>query len=65
MVRAGVVREIGLMDESYFLYADDIDWGLRMTRAGETALFSTGYRGRPLPRRHGQDDSSRDQHPVA
>jgi hypothetical protein len=39
MVRAGVVREIGLMDESYFLYADDIDWGLRMTRAGHRLYF--------------------------
>ncbi len=39
MVRAEVVRKIGLMDEAYFLYADDIDWGLRMTRAGERLYF--------------------------
>jgi len=39
MVRADVVRRIGLMDESYFIYADDIDWGLRMTRAGAKLFF--------------------------
>jgi hypothetical protein len=39
MVRADVVRKVGLMDESYFLYADDIDWGVRMTRAGSSLYF--------------------------
>lgn len=39
MVRASVVRAVGLMDESFFIYADDIDWGVRMARAGANSYF--------------------------
>jgi N-acetylglucosaminyl-diphospho-decaprenol L-rhamnosyltransferase len=44
MVRTAIVREVGLMDESFFIYADDIDWGLRMTRAGNRLYFLPGIR---------------------
>lgn len=34
MVRREVVDKVGLMDESYFLYWDDIDWATRIGKAG-------------------------------
>ena len=34
LVRREVVERAGLLNEDYSIYADDIDWGLRMRRAG-------------------------------
>ncbi|HYH04355.1 MAG TPA: glycosyltransferase family 2 protein, partial [Bacillota bacterium] len=34
LVRADVVREVGLMDEGNFIYWDDIEWGYRIKQAG-------------------------------
>jgi len=34
MVRREVVDAVGLMDEGYFLYAEEVDWCWRMQRAG-------------------------------
>jgi len=34
MVRREVIGEVGLMDESYFMYGDDIDWCYRIKQAG-------------------------------
>jgi GT2 family glycosyltransferase len=34
LIRAEAVREVGLIDESYFLYREETDWCIRMRRAG-------------------------------
>ena len=34
MTRAEVIRRVGLMDEEFFMYAEEIDWCLRVKRAG-------------------------------
>jgi len=34
LVRADVIREVGLMDEGNFIYWDDIEWGYRFKKAG-------------------------------
>lgn len=34
LVRALAVRDVGLMDESYFLYREETDWCIRMRQAG-------------------------------
>jgi hypothetical protein len=39
MVRAETVRRVGLLNEKYFLYADDIEWGVRMSAAGAVLRF--------------------------
>jgi N-acetylglucosaminyl-diphospho-decaprenol L-rhamnosyltransferase len=39
LVRAETVRRIGLMSEKYFMYADDIEWGIRMSAAGGVLHF--------------------------
>ncbi len=39
LVRAEVVRQIGLLDDGYFMYGEDVDWCLRARRAGYRLLF--------------------------
>jgi len=34
MVRREAIEEVGLLDEGYFMYAEEIDWCWRMQRAG-------------------------------
>ncbi len=36
LVRAAAIREIGLLDERYFLYFEDADWSIRAARRGWT-----------------------------
>ena len=33
LVREEVVREVGLLDEGYFMYGEDLDWAFRIKRA--------------------------------
>jgi len=34
LTRAEVIQQVGLMDEEFFMYAEEIDWCLRVKRAG-------------------------------
>jgi len=34
MARAEVIRQIGLMDEGFFMYAEEVDWCMRVKKAG-------------------------------
>lgn len=34
MTRAAAIRQVGMMDEGFFMYAEEIDWCLRARRAG-------------------------------
>lgn len=34
LVRTSLLREVGLMDETYFMYSEEVDWCLRARRAG-------------------------------
>ncbi|HUS69448.1 MAG TPA: glycosyltransferase family 2 protein [Anaerolineae bacterium] len=34
MVRRAVIEEVGLLDESFFMYCEEIDWCLRIKKAG-------------------------------
>jgi GT2 family glycosyltransferase len=40
LTRADIVSRVGLMDERYFLYSEDVDWGLRMRDAGLRLAYS-------------------------
>jgi len=44
LARAGAVTSIGPMDESYFLYWEDIDWSARARRAGWRVVYVPGSR---------------------
>ena len=34
-----VVEEVGMLDESYFMYTEDADWSMRVRRAGYTIMY--------------------------
>ena len=40
LIRADVVREIGLLDSKLFLYNEDVDWCLRVKKAGYSILYT-------------------------
>ncbi|MFN8483946.1 MAG: glycosyltransferase family 2 protein [Anaerolineae bacterium] len=34
MVRGAAIEQVGLLDEQFFMYGEDLDWALRLRRAG-------------------------------
>jgi GT2 family glycosyltransferase len=44
LVRHEAIRQVGLMDETYFLYFEDTDWCYRFFKAGWKMLFWPGAR---------------------
>jgi hypothetical protein len=40
LVRREAVREVGGLDESFFLFNEEVDWSYRFRRAGWTVLFT-------------------------
>jgi Predicted glycosyltransferases len=34
LIRKNVIEKVGLLDEGFFLYCEDVDWGLRCSNAG-------------------------------
>jgi GT2 family glycosyltransferase len=56
MVRTDVVKKVGLLDDRYYLYLEDLDWSLRIQKSGYKTLFcpssvlwhiNAGSSGRP------------------
>ena len=39
LVRRAAMEDVGLLDESYFLHCEDLDWCMRFGQAGWTILF--------------------------
>lgn len=39
LVRGGVVAEVGLLDESYFMYGEDLDWAFRIKQYGWRIMY--------------------------
>jgi GT2 family glycosyltransferase len=42
LIKAGVVRRIGLLDEAFFLSFEDADWSMRASRAGFKQFYVPG-----------------------
>ncbi|MCU0914696.1 MAG: glycosyltransferase family 2 protein [Planctomycetes bacterium] len=42
MIRRKVVEEIGLLDERFFMYGEELDWCLRAKRAGWAVMYYPG-----------------------
>jgi GT2 family glycosyltransferase len=52
LVKKSLIDEIGLMDEKYFLYFDDLDWALRAQSKGYQSIFrhkALAYHNTSLP----------------
>jgi GT2 family glycosyltransferase len=39
MIRKDVIRDVGLLDDSFFMYGEEIDWQMRMVKAGHQVWF--------------------------
>ena len=39
IVRTAVVREVGLLDEAYFMYGEDLDWAYRIKQYGWRIMY--------------------------
>jgi GT2 family glycosyltransferase len=39
LTTAGIIRTVGALDESYFMYTEDADWSLRIRKAGYRLVF--------------------------
>lgn len=44
LVRADVIRAIGMLDESYHMYTEDADWSMRVRRAGYAVIYEPAAR---------------------
>jgi GT2 family glycosyltransferase len=44
LIKSGVARQIGLMDEDYFLYFEETDWNMRARRQGYVCAVNNGSR---------------------
>jgi GT2 family glycosyltransferase len=42
LVRRGAVDEVGLFDEAFFMFSEEVDWMTRFRRAGWKVLFYPG-----------------------
>jgi GT2 family glycosyltransferase len=42
LVRSAVVREVGLLDETYFMYGEDLDWAFRIKQYGWQIMYVAG-----------------------
>lgn len=42
LIRSELMRNIGLMDEDYFMYHEDVDWQIRAKRAGWKIVYVPG-----------------------
>lgn len=40
LVRCDALKRIGLLDPAFFMYGEDVDWGVRARRAGYHVLFA-------------------------
>lgn len=40
MVRREVIHDVGVLDEDYFMYGEDIDWAFRMRKKGWKIMFN-------------------------
>jgi GT2 family glycosyltransferase len=65
LLRLDVLRDVGLLDERYFMYSEEVDWCLRMRRAGRQLGYAprarVWHKGEGSVQRHTE---RRDYHTV-
>jgi hypothetical protein len=50
MVRAEAIAQVGLLDERFFMYAEDLDWAKRMKEAGWKIFYNPAVTVRHVKR---------------
>ena len=61
VVRREAIHQVGLLDESYFMYGEDLDWAYRMQRAGWKTYYYPAVTVRHI-KRAASRHSARAQH---
>lgn len=56
MVSREVIDSVGLLDERFFMYGEDIDWCLRIKQAGFKIFFYPGVKTLHLKRQSGREN---------
>lgn len=56
-VKKKVIEEVGLMDERYFMYAEDIDWCMRIRKAGWKIYYNPNAKILHYKKRSGRSKS--------
>ncbi len=42
LLRTGIIREVGLLDEQFFMYGEDLDWAYRIKQYGWRVVYYPG-----------------------
>jgi len=58
MVSGEVIDKVGLLDERFFMYGEDIDWCLRIKEAGFKIFFYPGVKTLHLKRQSGRENKA-------
>jgi hypothetical protein len=59
VVRAEAIAQVGLLDERFFMYAEDLDWAKRITEAGWKIYYNPAVTVRHVKRASSQQNRSR------
>jgi len=55
MVRREIIETVGLLDEDYFMYAEDIDWAFRIKKSGFKVYYNPSYQCLHLKKQSGRN----------
>jgi len=61
LVRRETIREVGLLDEAYFMYAEDIDWSYRIKKAGWEIWFNPAVTVLHIKKKSGREHGDKRQ----
>lgn len=61
MVRSEVIKEVGLLDEDFFMYAEDIDWAYRIKKSGWQIWFNPEVTVLHKKKQSGRSHANRDR----
>lgn len=61
LVRREVIDEVGLLDEDYFMYGEDIDWAYRIRQKGWKIMFNPKVTMLHKKKQSGRSNSQRDR----
>lgn len=61
MVRREVIKEVGLLDEDFFMYAEDIDWAYRIKKTGWQIWFTPQVSVLHKKKQSGRSHANRDR----
>lgn len=58
LVRREVIEEVGMLDENFFFYAEDLDWSYRIKQAGWKIMYVPEVKITHLKRQSGRENVS-------